>query len=303
MITRTRFLTCAVALLAAVSAHAQTVGITDSIAGAFVDISTSGTALGLGDEGVVDVWPGFSLSQTLFTAGDGRVWISNNGAIGFAINGSFGAYFLNAELPDPALFGGSHAGPQALAVYWDDLDSDTGDVYYETVGTPGSRVFIVQWQDRPHYSGDAVLDGDEATFQVQIFEDATPGHAQFIYADVDFLDAALDEGASATIGYQADGIANDVQWSHNQAGAVTAGTVLTLVDVPCPNKGDGNADCHIDPDDCQEFVACLAGPSVPVASECECYDFGDNGTVDLADFRAFQEAYTGSTDTIPGCTP
>jgi hypothetical protein len=127
--------------------------------------------------------------------------------------------------------------PQALAVYWDDLDSDTGDVYYETVGAAGDRTLIIQWQDRPHFSGDPVLDGNEATFQVQIFENANPGHAQFVYTDVDFLDPAYDNGASATIGYQAGGHLNDVQWSFNTAGSVQAGTVLTL-----RRLGDVNAD-------------------------------------------------------------
>ncbi|MCP4250992.1 MAG: hypothetical protein GY778_28475 [bacterium] len=117
--------------------------VTGTVPGAYLDISVSGTALSLGDEGVVEVTPGLDLNQTLFAGGFGRVWVSNNGAIGFVIDGSFGAFYLNAEIPDPALFGAAHDPPQALAVYWDDLDSDTGDVYYETVGTPGSRVFIV----------------------------------------------------------------------------------------------------------------------------------------------------------------
>ena len=60
-------------------------------------------------------------------------------------------------------------------------------MYFETIGDPGSRLFIVQWQDRPHYAGDPILDGDEATFQVQIFENGGGIHAQFLYVDVDFL--------------------------------------------------------------------------------------------------------------------
>jgi uncharacterized repeat protein (TIGR01451 family) len=293
------------ALPAAGPVSAQTVVVTDTVPGTFVDISTSGTALGLSDEGVVDVWPDFDLAQTLFSGGDGRVWISNNGALGFLMDGSFGAFYLNAPLPDPSLFGGAHGTPQALAVYWDDLDADTGDVYYATIGEVGSRVFIVQWQDRPHYPGNGVLDGDEVTFQAQIFENAMPGHAQFLYVDVDFLDPDLNEGASATIGYQSGGIANDVQWSYNQPGAVSAGTVLTLMDgtVACANKGDGNGDCHIDLNDYQEFEACLGGPGAPAGEACECYDFDDDEAVDLYDFGAFQSAFTGTDDTIPGCTP
>lgn len=222
------------ASLLSTSVMADSLFITDSIPGTFVDISGSGAALGLGDDGVAEIAAGFDLTRTLFAGdGSGRVWVSNNGAIGFlGDGGSAGAFFSNQPLPNFSLFGGTHGTPQALAAYWDDMDSDTGDVYYQTIGNAGSRVFIVQWQDRPHYSGDSVLDGDEATYQIQIFEDAAPGHAQFLYQDVDFLNAALDNGASATIGYQAGGIENDVEWSFNTPGAVTGGDVLTLVPEP-----------------------------------------------------------------------
>ncbi|MCP4250993.1 MAG: hypothetical protein GY778_28480 [bacterium] len=125
-----------------------------------------------------------------------------------------------------------------------------------------------------------------------------------MYADVDFLDPALDDGASASIGYQAGGIGNDVSWSYNQSGAVTAGTVLTLMDAPAPRQdlGDGNGDCHVDLADLEELAACLDGPLMPTAAGCECYDMTTDGAVDLADYGRFQEEYTGSGQTIPGCT-
>ncbi|MHC4415491.1 MAG: hypothetical protein ACYS0G_09425 [Planctomycetota bacterium] len=248
--------------------------ITETVPGAFIDISATGTALGLGDDGVAEIAPGFDLTQTLFAGdGSGRIWVANNGAIGFlGDDGSVGAFYLNTELPNFGLFGGAHGTPQALAPYWDDLDSDTGDVYYQTIGEPCSRVLIIQWQDRPHYPGNGDLDGDEATFQVQIFEDGCPGHAQFLYQDVDFLDPLLNNGASATIGYQAGGIGNDVQWSFNTPDSVHAGDVLTLVGVtgrlgdldgdgfvgigdllillaawgPCPNCAECTADLNHD---------------------------------------------------------
>ncbi len=226
-------------LALSVRVSAQELTITDQIPGTFTDISSTGTALGLGDDGVAEITTAIDLTQTLFAGdGSGRVWVSNNGAVGFlGDGGSAGAFYLNTGLPNFGLFGGAHGEPQALAVYWDDLDSDTGDVYYETIGEPGSRVLIIQWQDRPHYPGDPELDGDEATFQVQIFENAVPGHAQFLYADTDFLDPLLNNGASATIGYQAGEIRNDVQWSFNEAGAVQAGVVLTLGDA-CTSDDD-----------------------------------------------------------------
>ncbi len=215
--------------------------IVDTIAGDFTDISASGTPLGLGDEDAVEIVCGFDLTTTLFAGdGSGGCWVGNNGALGFLADGATGAFYLNAEIPNLGLFSLHHSA-QALAVYWDDLDSDTGEVYYQTVGDAGERVLIVQWQDRPHYAGDDVLDGDEATFQVKIFENAAPAHAQFIYLDVDFQDPAFDWGASATIGYQAGGHQNDVQWSFDTAGAISAGQVLSLIDAAdCPEDLDGD---------------------------------------------------------------
>ncbi|MFH1574522.1 MAG: hypothetical protein ABIG68_11090, partial [Acidobacteriota bacterium] len=195
--------------------------------------------------------------------------------------------------------------PQALAVYWDDLDADTGEVYFDTVGEPGARVFIVQWQDRPHYPGDNVMDGDEVTFQVQIPEASGYIEAQFIYQDVDFLDPALDEGASATIGYQDGPAGQHVQWSFNQSGSVSAGTVLTLMEVsgPCENPGDINADCHIDLEDFTEYWECHGGPAAPISGGCACFDMNSDGLVDLIDFALFQKGYTGPDNQIPGCEP
>jgi hypothetical protein len=277
------------AILLCVTAQLQAgLVITDAIPGEFIDISASGTPLSLADDGVAEIWPELDLLQTLFRGGGGRLWVSNNGALGFLIDGGSGAYYLNAELPSFALFGAGHSTPQALAAYWDDLDSDTGEVFYATVGAPGSRVFIVQWQDRPHYPGDAALDGDEVTFQVQIFEDATLAYAQFLYQDVDFQDPAWNEGASATIGYQGGGIGNDVQWSFDSPGAVSAGSVLTLLDEGCP--WDFNGDGWIDLSDLAHLLAtygyCLGDPEFDVSA-----DFNYDGCVDLRDLAALLAVY------------
>jgi hypothetical protein len=119
------------------------------------------------------------------------------------------------------------------------------------------------------------------------------------------MDPGLVEGASATVGYQSGGIGNDAEWAYNQPAAVSAGTVLTLVELPgpCDHAGDANADCHLDLDDLMLFEACLAGPSATATPGCECYDLDGDDSVDLADFADFQLAFTGPIDTIPGCIP
>lgn len=289
MTTRTLWLALPLALSSNLTA--QQLAITDGIPGAFVDISTMGTPLNLGDDGVAEVSVSFDLTQTLFLGdGSGRVWVSNNGAVGFlGDGGSSGAFYLNTELPNFGLFGGAHGTPQALAVFWDDLDSDTGDVYHTTIGDPGSRVLIIQWQNRPHFSGDPVLDGDEVTFQTQIFENAAPVHAQFLYQDVDFQNPDFDGGASATIGYQAGGIANDVQWSFNQAGAVDAGGVLTLLSVSCALPGDVSRDGLRSGDDIGPFVdVLLIGPYD------ECADINLDLVNDIEDVTLFAALLLGS---------
>ena len=100
-------------------------------------------------------------------------------------------------------------------------------------------VLIIQWQ-RTHFNlGGA---GQTTNLQLKVFSSGTGSNAfpwaQFIYADTDFGSASLNDGASATIGYQAavDGT-KDVQWSFNTAGSATSGppnNVLSLVAIPSP---------------------------------------------------------------------
>ena len=76
----------------------------------------------------------------------------------------------------------------------------------------------------------------------------------------------------------------------------------------CPTAlGDFDGDCDIDGQDTLAFNACLAsGPDGSSGPGCVCGDFNNNGRVDLADYRAYQEA-AGVEDanggSIPGCTP
>jgi len=272
----------------------------------WAEISGTGTALGLSDDGEAEVTMPFT--NAVFP--NDSVQVGNNGGIGFG--GTADLPYSNGTIPNSGTFGGA----QALFPFWDDIDSDTGNVYYETVGTSPDRTFIVEWHDRPHYSGDSTLDGDEATFQVQVFE--TPVNAvwaQFLYLDTDFQDSSYDDGASATIGYQASG--NDgSQWSNNQPGAVNPTVVLSLeslgsssspdcnangVPDECDPSGDFDADGFIDLSDYALFSDCLTGPCLdppcgtPLYADpcCTVADFDQDNDVDLLDFAAFAEDFTG----------
>jgi hypothetical protein len=186
--------------------------IRDDVSGAFVDISGSGNSLSLSDDQEV----------TRFSIFLGRdIRIGNNGGVALASNGNLA--WRNRNLPSNQAFG---RGVEAFLPYWDDLDSESGDVYWEDLGDR----LVVQWDDLNHYPGNTATSG--ITFQAQIFKssaDAAGGDviAQFIYTDTKFVAAQSiwDDGASATVGYQ--NAMTSLVWSYNQA-VITNGTVITL---------------------------------------------------------------------------
>lgn len=165
--------------------------------GGFIDITGSGTPLGLSDDGSADVTMPFSFNFYGTTAN--ILSVSNNGGAIFA--SGLALPFTNVSLPASSL-----AGPAFLPL-WDDFDSESGDVYTDTRGTAPNRQFIVEWFNRIHYNGTANTDG--ATFELILNEDGT---IQFEYLDVEysaFSNASLDPddctgGVCATIGLQND---------------------------------------------------------------------------------------------------
>jgi hypothetical protein len=211
---------------------------------------------------------------------EGPVDVGNDGVIGFC-----GALWLpdtNMPLPTGALFGGM----VSLAPLWDLLDTQTGNVYWQTIGTEPNRTFIVEWFQRPHYPGDSSYNGNEVTFQVQLFETpAADVFAQFLYQDTDFQNTAYNDGASATVGFQLDG-ARGRQWSFNQP-AVNPSVVLSISAAGNPNWRDDNHDGV--PDECQGLRA----------------DLNCDGAVNALDIDPFVLALVdpaGYAAAYPGCT-
>lgn len=214
----------------------------------FVDISPLGQPMSLTDDGTATVTVPF-VSDAL---GTNTVRVSNNGGIGFgAATG-----LANPNLALPSL--GAFSGDPSMLIYWTDLDATTGNVYHRTIGLTPNQTFIVQWHNRPEFPGDVVLDGDEATFQVQIFETPISGIvAQYLYSDTNFLAPALDNGASATVGYQRNST-SAVPWSFNTPGAVSPSVVLSLI------RGDTN-NSNI-PDVCEALPSVLQWNADPLAA-------------------------------------
>lgn len=191
-------------------------------AGGFIDISTTGTDLGLGDDGVAGVTIPFSfLYQGAQQISD--VTIGNNGDIKLGTLTGFTSFSGNmATLAD------------GLYPWLDDLDSETGGVYYETVGTPGNQVFIVQWEERCNFSGS--VGAPNVTFQVQI-EEAT-GEIYFVYDDPIFggTFSGDDYGANADIGIA--GPNQDIDVSNNNPQHLTDNTCTHFFYTDCPNPVD-----------------------------------------------------------------
>jgi subtilisin family serine protease len=151
----------------------------------FIDISSMGTALGLGDDSEATITT--TVGNAAFPAGS--VTVANNGGIIAAASEDLAT--SNTNLP-------SASWTTALLPLWDDIDSDTGNVYWQETQVAGINTLIVQWNDRPRFSNIG-----DATFQVQVFETG-PVLARFAYQDVVYGDASYDFGASATVGYQQD---------------------------------------------------------------------------------------------------
>ena len=186
--------------------------IVDSIPGSFIDISTTGTPLGLLDDDEVDVPTG--IRNALLRTGTVRV--GANGGMKLS-GGSDGLRAQNAAIPSNNAF----LGATTLLPFWDDLTPrffGAGEVYVQEFADR----LIVQWDDLGFFTSPST---ERATFQLQVFHASTLA-AQFIYEDIEGLRAG--GGVSATIGYQAGGIGADVQHSFATP-SVSNGTVLSLL--------------------------------------------------------------------------
>lgn len=158
----------------------------------FVDIRTTGTPLGLADDGVAGITLPFAFS--LYGVSSFDLAIGNNGELVFGTLDALSAAF-NDTLPSTFAILGQGA---LIAPFWDDFGDASGDVYWEVVGTAPNRRAVIQW-DRPHFQFD---DGGHANVESILGED---GSLSFQYASTVFGDPSnpdWDNGGSATVGLQ-----------------------------------------------------------------------------------------------------
>ena len=179
-----------------------------------VSIAGTGTSLQLRDDEFLRVDLDFAFDY--FGVSQSSVFVDANGYVTFG--SSAGSVYTNGSLAAGTALGGLGA----IAAFWDDLDPNAGgDVYVETLGSPGSRQFVIEWSDTPYYgSGSA----DGATIQLVLHEGS--GIVEMRYLDIDFagVDTSHDGGASATIGPQ-NGSGTRDEFSFDTA-SVIAGSSL-----------------------------------------------------------------------------
>ncbi len=137
------------------------------------------------------------------------IWVTTEGFATFDATGLLD--WDNGPIPDPT----SGKPNNAYYVYWDDLTlTQNGRVDTATFGTPGQRVFVIEWDSVGAY----VSGGGSAgafTFELQLYE-AAPDSFAFIYEVVDGGTSFADSGKSATIGIEnADGT-DGMQVSYNR---------------------------------------------------------------------------------------
>jgi large repetitive protein len=177
----------------------------------FTNITNNLTAkrtLVLVDDAAVTVNIGFTFN--FYGSNYTTVSICENGFLTFGgtnispVNGDLTAA-LNPDLP-------------TIAVFWDDWETlnQGRPVFYDTIGSVGSRQFIVQWERV--VAVDPSTGFDPVTFQVRLFEGNNS--ILFSYPDVVLTDGpGYGRGANQTIGIRdRNGQSNNrnLQWSHNQ---------------------------------------------------------------------------------------
>lgn len=220
-----------IALAAIPPASATTIGpdafgyvATNEIPFSFTNISGTGTqVLSNVDDAFTSAAMGFLFP--FYGATYGTAFFSSNGLITF---GAGSAQFTNENL---SIADGAGNLP-AIAVLWDDwvTFSPADAVYHQTVGTPGDRQFIVQWNQIMGFSSSP----STVTFQAGLFES---GAIELRYLDIISGDSR-NNGASATVGIRdTNGHLNgeNLQWSFNSS-AISDEEAIRFTVVPEPGS-------------------------------------------------------------------
>jgi hypothetical protein len=183
----------------------------------YTDISGTGTALGNGDEGEVNVVIPFSFEYFGSTSTDLRV--GSNGAVLFGVTTGdvdFNPLALPTQAPD---------NQPIIAPFWTDLDDSSNpgsDVYWQVDGVAPNQTLTVEWHDRKEWNGD---DLETVTFQLVLFEGTN--EIQFRYFDTTW--APGTGGSNASIGIDSGNEVDALQYSLNGSTLVNDMTTVSIV--------------------------------------------------------------------------
>ena len=195
---------------------------TDCPPAGFIDIASTGTDLGLTDDSEVGMTLPFPILYQGSLVTD--CTIGNNGGM---VLGS-----TSAQVG----YGGNMTSLTGNYIFpWgDDLDDETGNVYYQTNGTAPNRTFIVQWENICNFSGS--VGAPTVNFEVQ-FDEAT-GKIWFVYDDVVFgAPNAFDDYASnADIGVS--GPNQDINISNDNTSYLLNNSCVEFYYTDCPKPKD-----------------------------------------------------------------
>jgi VCBS repeat-containing protein len=189
-------------------------------AGATSIVGQSGTTV-LGnsnsDDATVATSIGFAFDYfgTSYTS----VNVDTNGYVTFG--GAPASTYNNGNIAAGNVLGGN----PAIAAFWDDLSPNvSGDIYVRTTGSPGSRQFIVEWNNVPYFNA-----GSSDGGTVQLVLDEATGQIEILYLDTDFSGAntSHDNGASATIGIQNGTAGSGTEFLQDSPNANLNGSSLT----------------------------------------------------------------------------
>ncbi len=161
----------------------------------WVDLSATGTGTGVSDDGEVNVTLPFPFP--FYGEVYSQVWVGGNGAIRF---NSGDVHHTNASIPTSA-----STSPD-VALFWDDLNPDSGGDAYYYDDTANER-FVISWEGVPHYSNVGEID-----VQMHLYQD---GRIEFHYQDGYFGNSNYDYGKSATVGIQ-DHVGGNTATSYRQ---------------------------------------------------------------------------------------
>jgi len=157
----------------------------------WIDITSTGTALNLADDGEATITSSFPI--TFYGVSSTNFRVGNNGAVLFDTTAG-DVTLSNYALPN------ANYGRKSFLVFQDDIDADSGNVYWQELGTAPNRMLVIEWFNRPHYSNTGA-----ATFEMILYEGKE--EVLFQYLDTDFGNASVNHGISATVGIQGDTLA------------------------------------------------------------------------------------------------